>query len=53
MDFIQLMRPVDWKEMKLVCESFGCEYDRTKGDHYIMTKPGLARSVRRQNLGNH
>ncbi|MDA0207012.1 MAG: type II toxin-antitoxin system HicA family toxin [Acidobacteria bacterium] len=27
------------------CESEGCVFDRQKGDHYIMTKSGLARPV--------
>lgn len=39
------MRPVDWKELKALCESQGCLFDRQKGDHYIMTKPGMARPV--------
>jgi predicted RNA binding protein YcfA (HicA-like mRNA interferase family) len=39
------MRPVDWKELRAVCESEGCVFDRQKGDHYIMTKAGLARPV--------
>jgi predicted RNA binding protein YcfA (HicA-like mRNA interferase family) len=39
------MRPIDWKELKKLCESEGCVFDRQKGDHYIMTKAGLARPV--------
>lgn len=39
------MRPIDWKELRDVCESVGCVFDRQKGDHYIMTKPGLARPI--------
>ena len=39
------MRPVDWKELKALCESEGCVFDRQKGDHYIMTKAGLARPI--------
>ena len=39
------MRPVDWKELVSLCEAEGCELDRERGDHYIMTKPGLARPV--------
>lgn len=47
------MRPVKWKELVAVCESEGCRFDRQKGDHYIMTKPGLFRPVvipRKNNL---
>ena len=39
------MRPVDWKELASLCEREGCKFDRQKGDHYIMTKPGLARPI--------
>lgn len=39
------MRPVDWKELKAFCEAQGCSHDRTKGDHCVMTKKGLARPV--------
>ncbi|MBI3679134.1 MAG: type II toxin-antitoxin system HicA family toxin [Acidobacteria bacterium] len=39
------MRPVDWKELVSLCEAEGCRRDRERGDHYIMTKPGLARPV--------
>lgn len=39
------MRPVDWRELRKFAESHGCVHDRTKGDHYIMTKPGMARPV--------
>ena len=39
------MRPVDWKELRAICESVGCVHDRTKGDHYIMTRPTMARPV--------
>ena len=39
------MRPIDWKELVKLCESEGCKRDREKGDHYIMTKPGMARPV--------
>jgi len=35
--------PVSWKELVKICEENGCQFDRQKGDHYIMTKPGLAR----------
>lgn len=39
------MRPIDWKKLVKLCEGEGCLLDREKGDHYIMTKPGLARPV--------
>lgn len=39
------MRPVNWKKLVKVCESVGCKFDRQRGDHYIMTKPGLSRAV--------
>lgn len=39
------MRAVKWKELVKLCVGEGCEFDRQKGDHYIMTKPGLTRPV--------
>jgi predicted RNA binding protein YcfA (HicA-like mRNA interferase family) len=39
------VRPVSWKELVRICEENGCQFDRQKGDHYIMTKPGLARPI--------
>ena len=39
------MRPVDWKKLVSLCEGEGCVFDRERGDHYIMTKPGLARPI--------
>ena len=39
------MRPVSWQELVKLCESEGCVRDREKGDHYIMTRPGLHRPV--------
>ena len=39
------MRPIDWAELKALCEFHGCVHSRTKGDHYIMVKPGMARPV--------
>jgi predicted RNA binding protein YcfA (HicA-like mRNA interferase family) len=39
------VRPVDWKELVKLCEGEQCVRDREKGDHYIMTKPGLSRPV--------
>lgn len=47
------MRPVDWRQLRRLCENEGCSFDRQKGDHYIMTKPGLSRPVvipRKKNL---
>lgn len=39
------MRPVDWRELKRLCESAGWRFDRQKGDHYIMRKPGASRPI--------
>ena len=39
------MRAIDWKELRDLCASLGCVFDRQKGDHYIMTKPGLSRPI--------
>lgn len=39
------MRPLDWKDLRRLCEEEGCFFDRQKGDHYVMTKPGLKRPV--------
>lgn len=39
------MSPIDWKKLVKICEREGCRLDREKGDHYIMTKPGLARPI--------
>lgn len=39
------MRPFDWKEIVKFCENEGCSFDRQEGDHYIMTKKGLARPI--------
>jgi predicted RNA binding protein YcfA (HicA-like mRNA interferase family) len=39
------VRPVDWKELVSLCEAEGCQLDRQRGGHYIMTKPGLARPI--------
>ena len=38
-----------------MAEAEGCVRDRQKGDHYIMTKPGMNRPVvipRKNSLGN-
>ena len=39
------MRAVKWRELVKVCEGEGCQFDRQRGDHYIMTKPGLNRPI--------
>ena len=39
------MRHVSWQELRDVCKLAGCVEARTKGDHLVMTKPGLARPV--------
>ncbi len=39
------MRAVKWRELVKVCEGEGCQFDRQRGDHYIMTKPGLSRPI--------
>ena len=39
------MRAVKWSELVKVCEGEGCQFDRQRGDHYIMTKPGLSRPI--------
>lgn len=39
------MRPVSWQELVKLCKSEKCVFDREKGDHYIMTRPGLGRPV--------
>jgi hypothetical protein len=40
-----LVRPVDWQELVKLCEGEKCRHDRTKGDHIIMVRPGMARPV--------
>ena len=39
------MRPVSWKELVKLCEREGCQHQRTKGDHIVMVRPGMARPV--------
>lgn len=39
------MKHVKWQELRDVCRLVGCVDDRTKGDHLIMTKPGMARPI--------
>jgi predicted RNA binding protein YcfA (HicA-like mRNA interferase family) len=39
------VKHVSWQELRDVCKLAGCVEARTKGDHLVMTKPGLARPV--------
>lgn len=39
------MRRISWQELRDVCRLAGCVESRIKGDHLIMTKPGMARPV--------
>ena len=39
------MRPVNWNELVQICKEEGFVYDRQKGSHYIMAKPGANRPV--------
>ena len=39
------MKRVRWQELRDVCLLLGCVTSRTKGDHLIMTRPGMARPV--------
>ena len=39
------MRPIDWRELVSLCERENCKHDRTKGDHIVMVRPGMARPV--------
>lgn len=39
------MKRISWQELRDVCKLAGCVEARTKGDHLVMTKPGLARPV--------
>ena len=39
------MRPVSWKELRDIAEAEGCQFDRQRGDHYVMTKPGMHRPI--------
>lgn len=39
------MRPVDGDELVRLCETHGCRFDRQRGDHLILVKPGLYRPV--------
>jgi len=39
------LRRISWQELRDVCKVAGCVESRIKGDHLIMTKPGIARPV--------
>ncbi len=39
------MKPVHWRELRDVCLLCGWVESRMKGDHLVMTKPGMARPV--------
>ena len=39
------MRQVSWQELRDVCKLAGCVEARKKGDHLIMTRPGMARPI--------
>lgn len=39
------MKRISWQELRDVCKLAGCVEARTKGDHLVMTKAGLARPV--------
>jgi hypothetical protein len=36
---------VAWQELRDVCLLLGCVVSRTRGDHFAMTRPGMARPV--------
>jgi hypothetical protein len=39
------VKRVSWQELREVCRLAGCVETRTRGDHLVMTRPGLARPV--------
>jgi hypothetical protein len=39
------LKRITWQELRDVCRLLGCVEARAKGDHLIMTRPGLARPV--------
>ena len=39
------MKRVTWQELRDVCKLAGCVESRIKGDHLVMTKPGMTRPV--------
>lgn len=36
---------VTWQELERICLLLGCQRARIKGDHLVMTRPGMARPV--------
>jgi predicted RNA binding protein YcfA (HicA-like mRNA interferase family) len=39
------VKRVSWQNLRDVCKLAGCVEARTRGDHLVMTRPGLARPV--------
>jgi predicted RNA binding protein YcfA (HicA-like mRNA interferase family) len=39
------VKRVTWQELRDVCKLAGCVESRIKGDHLVMTRPGMARPV--------
>ena len=39
------MRPVNWNDLVKLCVNQKCRYDRTRGDHYVMVRDGMARPI--------
>jgi predicted RNA binding protein YcfA (HicA-like mRNA interferase family) len=39
------LKRITGQELRDVCRLLGCVESRTKGDHLIMTRPGMARPV--------
>jgi predicted RNA binding protein YcfA (HicA-like mRNA interferase family) len=39
------VKQVSWQELRDVAKLAGCIEARTKGDHLVMTRPGMARPV--------
>jgi predicted RNA binding protein YcfA (HicA-like mRNA interferase family) len=39
------LKQITWQELRDVCRLLGCVESRIKGDHLIMTRPGMARPV--------
>jgi len=39
------LRLASWQELRKICLLLGCIDARTRGDHLVMTRPGMARPV--------
>ncbi len=39
------MKRISWRELRKICLLLGCVDARMRGDHLIMTRPGLARPI--------